>query len=181
MATLSIPADLDFPDVDKPYVERIHGRDEPKVSSKRRHALLQYRLAATLDLWAGERGEVGTEWRCYLIAGEDRPSSLVPDVAYYSFARLPRDLDDDERERPRIAPDVAVEIFSPGDRRKTLAQKIALYLAHGAALVVVVDPCPRTVVLHDATGSKLLDARGTIVASLPLGLELDCAALFRGV
>jgi len=163
MAT--IPAELDFPDVDKPYVESICGRLEPKVSPKRRHAILQVRIAIALAQWAGERGEVGTEWRCYLLAGA-RPSSLVPDVSYYSFERLPASLPDDARERPRIAPDVAVEILSPGDSRRLLDEKIALYFAHGGLTVIVADPLARTIALHGAD---------------PAGLALDRGELFAGL
>src|ERR1700729_2450854 len=115
MAMQNIPVSLQFSDREKTYVESIRGRREAKVSPKRRHALVQARVARILEDWAGDRGEVGVEWRFYLL--EDRAqSSLVPDVAYVSFERLPRSLPDDARERPRFAPDIAVEIISPGDR-----------------------------------------------------------------
>jgi Uma2 family endonuclease len=181
MHVTAIPDWLDFPDVDKPYVELIYDRREPKVSPRRRHALLQARVSVALDRWAGDRGEVGTEWRCYLIDGETKPSSLLADVSYYSFARLPRELEEDARERPRIAPDIAVEIFSPGDRRKTLEQKIDLYLRHGATVVIVIDPQQRTIVMHQQTGKSVFEARGTLAVPGYDDLTLDCDDLFRGL
>ncbi len=181
MAIAAIPDWLDSCDTEKPYVEQIRGRREAKVSPKRRHALLQGRIFTALDQWAGDRGEVGTEWRCYLIAGEDRPSSLVPDVAFFSFARLPPALEDDARERPRIAPDIAVEILSPGDRRRTLEEKIGLYLAHGSSLVIVLDPETRTAALHRPDGSALHETQGTLALRPFDGLALDWNMLFRGL
>ena len=181
MHVTAIPDWLDFPDADKPYVELIYDRREPKVSPRRRHAILQGRVFAALDRWAGNRGEVGTEWRCYLIDGEAKPSSLLADVSYYSFARLPRDLEEDARERPRIAPDIAVEIFSPGDRRKTLAQKIELYLRHGASIVIVIDPRPRTIAMHQTEGTTEIEARGSLAVPGYDDLFLDCDDLFRGL
>jgi Uma2 family endonuclease len=181
MQIQAIPAGLEFPDIDKPYVEEIRGRREPKVSPRRRHALLHVRISSTLDRWAGDRGEVGTEWRCYLIAGESHPSSLVPDVAYYSFARLPVDLSDDERERPRIAPDIAVEILSPEDRRTTLEEKIELYLRHGSVVVLVFDPLRRTLAVHDKDGSNVFPAIGRIAIDRCADLVLDCDDLYRGL
>ena len=181
MQTIAIPDWLDFPDIDKPYVEQIFERREPKVSPRRTHARLQMRLSAALDSWAGDRGEVGTEWRCYLIEGEERPSSLVPDVSYFSFKRLPRTLPDDARERPRIAPDIAVEVLSPQDRRRTLDQKIALYLQHGSLVVIVADPAKRTLTMHRTNGSISLDAQGRVAVAPYDDLVLDFDALFRGI
>ena len=181
MPTIAIPDWLEFADVDKPYVEQIYDRREPKVSPKRRHALLQVRVAAVLAQWAADRGEVGSEWRCYLVSGEDRPSSLVPDVSYFSFARLPRELDDDARERPRIAPDIAVEVMSPGDRARTLAEKIALYLRHGATVAIVLDPDRRTIALHRHGTSLKVEAHGLIPVQPYPDLTLDGDALFRGL
>jgi Uma2 family endonuclease len=181
MHAITIPVWLAFPDVEKPYVEEICGHRERKVSPKRRHALLQTRVAAALDRWATGRGEVGTEWRCYLIAAQGRPSSLVPDVAYYSFARLPAELDEDRRERPRIAPDIVVEILSPGDRRRTLDEKIGLYLRHGSIIVLVLDPDERTLVTHRREASSGRRASGRITIDPYDDLVLDCDELFRGV
>jgi Uma2 family endonuclease len=64
---------------------------------------------------------------------DERPSSLVPDVAYISFA-----------------PDIAVEIWSTGDKHGILREKIGLYVEHGSQLVIVVDPEDRSVTMHEA-------------------------------
>jgi len=178
MHATAIPEWLDFPDIDKPYVEQIYDCREPKVSPKWRHGQLQIRIGAVIHRWAMGRGGVGSEVRCYLVSGEEWPSSLVPDVAYYSFMRLPRNLDDDLRERPRIAPDIAVEIISPGDRRPSLAQKIELYLRHGSVVVIVVDPEHRTIAFHGRNVRETVEARGCVPVPPYADLILDCDEIF---
>lgn len=63
---------------------------------------------------------------------------------------------------PPIAPDVAVEILSPDNRRADIDDKIAVYLRAGASLVIVVDPTRRSVELHDTTEPIDLDENATI-------------------
>jgi Uma2 family endonuclease len=46
------------------------------------------------------------------------------------------------------APDLAVEVVSPGDRYSELAAKVDEYLAAGCRMVLVVDPPRRTVAVH---------------------------------
>lgn len=124
----------------KPALEWINGRAVQKVSPKRKHALAQTRFAAALDAWAQAMGSgmVGTEWHFHVAPpGEDR-RPLVPDVAYLSYSRLPYAAQL-ETEIPRIAPDVAVEILSPGDRLEDVAEKVRVYLAAGALAVILVD------------------------------------------
>jgi Uma2 family endonuclease len=167
---------LRFPDHEKPYVELVAGHLERKVSPKRMHGRLQLHIGRWLEDWAGDRGEVATEWRFYLAVGESRPSSLVPDVAYVSYERLPRSLPKDARERPRIAPDIAVEIWSPGDRKKTWEKKIALYLEHGARVVIAMYPEKRVIEFHRADGSRAFPASGARVR----GSRPRCRRAFSG-
>jgi hypothetical protein len=86
METLVPAPQLGIPEV-KPAIESIRGRWQQKVSGGRRHSILQGRLWLWLTLWGRGSGEVGTEWRFYMLAKGEKPSSLVPDVAYVSFER----------------------------------------------------------------------------------------------
>jgi Uma2 family endonuclease len=176
-----IPAGLDFHDDEKPYVESVHGRLARKVSPRRTHGRLQLRMARWLEDWAGQRGEVAAEWRFYLVRGGLRPSSLVPDVAYVSYARLPLSLPEDARERPRLAPDIAVEIWSPNDRTSVLGQKIGAYLSHGATVVIVVYPKTRNVVFHTQTGASTHQAVGALAVPGYDDLVLEADRLFSGL
>ncbi len=128
---------------DKPEIELFDGRKYPKVSPKRTHSLVQGNVVAMLMRCAANRGEAGPEWRCHL----GTTTECVPDVSYYSYDRL-RSLSEDQREEPPFAPDIAVEVRSPSNRRLYDKQKIAAYLDHGAVLVLEIDPASRTVYAH---------------------------------
>jgi Uma2 family endonuclease len=176
MATMREAPELGIPEI-KPAIESIRGRWAFKVSPRRRHSILQGRLWGVLAQWAGDRGEVGTEWRCYLLPSGEKPSSLVPDVAFISFERMPVELGE-LREKPTIAPDVAVEIFSPDDRRSLLDVKIALYLQNGSNLIVIVDPEKHSIEMHERQGSTtFVEPQMAICAAYP-DLSIDSTALF---
>jgi len=134
----------------KPETEWVRGRALRKVSPQRTHSLLQGALTVQLRQWAQARGEVGPEWRFRIAPPGEIRRPLVPDVAYISNERL-RPLSDAEIEMPPVAPDVAVEVLSPGDRRVDVDDKIATYLRAGSLLVMVVDPFERIVEMHDAS------------------------------
>lgn len=102
---------------------------------------------------------------------------LVPDVAYVSNERL-RPLSDRALEVPPIAPDVAVEILSPDDRRADLDDKIDVYLRAGSSLVIVVDPRRRAVELHDGADVVCLNESATIEHRALPGFAYPVADLF---
>ena len=58
-----------------------------------------------------------------------------PDVGYLTHERA-NGLGDADLQLPRLAPDVAIEILSPGDRRNDVDDKIATYLRAGTQFVV---------------------------------------------
>jgi Uma2 family endonuclease len=161
---------------DLPEVELIDGAPVPKMSPRRRHARLQWELAVRLDAWGGDRGEVGTEWR-FRLAETPRRTELVPDVAYVAFERM-ANLGDEAAEEPPFAPDVAVEIRSPGDRELNIQAKIGLYLTHGARLVLDVDRDERRIVAHDVAGARAFGPGDVFAHDAAPELTIDVAALF---
>jgi len=164
----------------KPAIELVRGKRFQKMSPRTRHSLLQGRLLIALAMWAKDRGDVGPEWRFYLLPPSEKPSSLVPDVAYVSHGRLAPD-ESDERERPQFAPDIAVEVLSPSDRLSLLETKIELYLGNGSTLVVVVDPTRRTVRMVDAGGDRTFAAPAVARSDAFPDFDIDVTALFEGI
>jgi Uma2 family endonuclease len=75
---------------------------------------------------------------------------LSPDVAYVSRARLPVH---PRRGFTPLAPDFAVEVRSPTDARDAVMAKAGVWLAHGTAVVWVVDPEAREVIVVRPTAS----------------------------
>jgi Uma2 family endonuclease len=161
----------------KPETEWVRGRPLQKVSPQRTHSLLQGALSTQLSHWAKDRGEVGPEWRFRVAPPGEVRRPLVPDVAYVSNERL-RPLSDEEIEIPPIAPDLAVEILSPDDRRADLDDKIDVYLRAGSSLVIVVDPHRRAAELHDRDGTVLLEESAAIEHPALPGFSYPLRELF---
>jgi Uma2 family endonuclease len=118
------------------------------------HALTTTQMVVRLGSFVRERklGRVYTTDPGFVLS-RDPDTVRAPDVAFISNARLA------VVGRPRGfipgAPDLAVEILSPGDRPNDVEAKVADYLAAGASLVWVVDPIRRLVRVH----RKLLSHR----------------------
>jgi Uma2 family endonuclease len=68
------------------------------------------------------------------------------DVCYYSHARWPRS--EVGSHVPPVAPDVAVEVLSPGNRPDKVLKKVGEYIDAGAPMVWVVDPKKRRVLVY---------------------------------
>ena len=160
-----------------PETEWVRGRAVPKMSQTRDHSRVQMRLASALDAWAGTSGEVGTEWRFRLAPPGEARRPLVPDIVFVRHERL-ASRSYDELQAPDIAPNVAVEILSPGDDPRDVADKVDVYLGAGVDAVLVVDPRERTIVVTDGAGSRAFGAGETLEhAALP-GFALDIAPFF---
>lgn len=77
-----------------------------------------------------------------VITEHDPDTVRGADVAYYSYARLPRG-PLPTGYGPEV-PELVVEVLSEHDRWRKVIEKVAEYLAAGALAVVVLDPEPRT-------------------------------------
>jgi Uma2 family endonuclease len=160
-----------------PESEWVRGRPLQKVSPQRTHSRLQGAFTIRLDRWAMGRGEVGPEWRFRVAPPCEVRRPLVPDVAYVSHERL-RTLSDAELEAPPIAPDIAVEILSPDDRRADVEDKIGVFLRAGSSLVIVVDPQQRIIELHDGAKTVRLDETAAIEHQALPGFSYPVGELF---
>jgi len=75
----------------------------------------------------------------------------APDVAFVHRDRLPDPL---PRGYAEFAPDLAVEVLSPGDRPGEVLAKVGDWLRTGTRLVWVVDPIRRSARVYRADGSE---------------------------
>ena len=92
-------------------------------------------------------GTAAVEWRFHVQPPGMIRRPLVPDVAYLSYERMPRE----EQERlgtPSIAPDAVVEILSRGDKPADVDEKIRVYLAAGTQVVFVAFVVGLTTAVH---------------------------------
>lgn len=138
-----------------------------------RHGAIARRLGAKLGEFtdAHRLGETMVETGFCL---ECQPDTVrAPDVSFLSTERMPPE--DHEGYVPG-APDLAVEIVSPGDRDTDIQDKVMDYLAHGTRLVWVVRPRQRTVTIYRPDGTvrvlretETLEGEGVMPGfSLPL-------------
>ena len=80
------------------------------------------------------------------VLARDPDTVRAPDAAFVSAERLATN----PRRGPYFegAPDLAVEVLSPGNAPGAMAAKVRDFLAAGARAVWVVDPGPQTVTVH---------------------------------
>jgi Uma2 family endonuclease len=88
------------------------------------------------------------------------------DVCYYSHSRWPRA--EVGSSLPPVPPDVAVEVVSPGNRLAKIMTKVAEYLEVGIALVWVVYPKRRQVVIYRVNGEETMSLHEQdVIENLP--------------
>jgi Uma2 family endonuclease len=141
------------------------------------HALLVATLARALQSYAQARG-LGL-----VLAGDpgffverDPDTVLAPDVAFIAVERV-------SIARPRRfiehAPDLAVEVMSPSERKRAVERKAADWLAAGAREVWVVDPERRCVVIYSPGAAPDVRRAGDDVGSAVVsGFTMPVATLF---
>ena len=83
-----------------------------------------------------------------------RPDTVrAPDVAFIRRERLPSP---EPIGYPELAPDLVVEVLSPGDRPGEVLSKIADWLSAGTALVWMIDPDRRSARVYRRDGSEAI-------------------------
>jgi Uma2 family endonuclease len=85
----------------------------------------------------------------------------APDIAFVRADRIP--VEGPPQGFWPGAPDLAVEVVSPGDTTREVDEKVAEWLQAGCRAVWIIDPHARTVSVHPAGGSsELLNAGQTL-------------------
>ena len=111
------------------------------------HGVHAARIGSVLQAWA-ERHEAGVV--CAAETGfvlfRDPDTVRAPDAAFVSEERLAQVAD----REPFFegAPDLAVEVVSPGDRAPEVAAKVRDYLGAGSRQVWIIRPRERTLTVH---------------------------------
>jgi Uma2 family endonuclease len=124
-------------------------RDRTMTVRNRWHSRVLIRLGHLLSVWLGQQPEprgdlLGGEVGCRL---RRDPDSIVGiDLAYVS-AELAAHEPDDTTLIDGV-PILAVEILSPSDTVEEVHAKVESYLRVGVALVWIVDPHDRTVLVY---------------------------------
>ncbi len=80
----------------------------------------------------------------------------APDAAFLAWARVP---EEPGQAYWPVAPDLAVEVVSPGDRADVLQARVQDFLDHGTRLVWVIYPDTQTAVVYRPSGEARLLSR----------------------
>lgn len=142
----------------KPASEYGCGEVIQKPMPNRPHSRLQIYLGMLLLQVAmrAKLGEVVTECRC-IFGPPGRERAFVPDIVFVAQERIGTD------QFYLVAPDLAVEILSPGQSAVRFARKLLFYLTHGVKLVWVIDPEEQTVsVLEPGQDERVLRTGDTL-------------------
>jgi Uma2 family endonuclease len=79
--------------------------------------------------------------------------SVVPDVSVFRWDRIPRNAAGELADECRLAPDVAIEILSPGQSTTRLMRRCLWYVEHDVRIALLVDPEDRSVFVFGPGGA----------------------------
>jgi len=117
------------------------------------HGAVAYRLARLIGdfVEANDLGQVFAAETGFKI--ETDPDLVrAPDVSFIAKARLTGGI---PRGYFKGVPDLAIEVNSPSDARREIAEKVNMWLAHGTASCWVVDPPTMTITIHRAGKKRI--------------------------
>ena len=127
--------------------ELVRGEIRKMAPSFEEHGLVSANVAVDLGPYVRRNGlgRVVIAETGYLL--ESDPDTVrAPDVSFIRQERV--SAPGEGRWFVRGAPDLTVEVLSPGNRPGEMAEKVADYLAAGGRMVVVIDPRRRTATVH---------------------------------
>ena len=126
-----------------------------------RHGLVTMNLGAELAVYAKRTGAGGVyAAESGFKLASDPDTVRAPDIAFVSRERLPPA---STTGYPTLAPDLAVEVLSPGDRPGDVLAKVADWLSAGTRLVWVLDAARRLARVYRDDGSEtVVTAEGAL-------------------
>ncbi len=159
MGTETLLTAADLLDLDLPYPDLPHelwrGVLHTVTPASWKHGMIVSRVTFFLaqHVLAHGLGEVFSEATGFLL--ERGPDTvLCPDVSFVAKDRLAGCRP--ESPFAELAPDLAVEVLSPGNRPAEVRRRVAAFLELGVRAVWIVDPVRKTVRVHGAAGESLL-------------------------
>ena len=153
----------------KPASEFINNQIIQKPMPQGEHSLLQGELSERVNQVAKERkiALALPELRCTF-----GNQSIVPDVAVFSWARIPRTTSGRIANRFEIHPDWSIEILSPGQSLTGVLSKLLHCSNYGTELGWLINPGEENIlVIHPQQRVQLL--QGNEILPVLSGVELE--------
>ena len=142
--TLTLKEFLALPET-KPASEYIDGQVSQKPMPQGKHSLLQSELVPAVNaIVKPQRIAVAfSELRC-TFGGR----STVPDIAVFTYGRIPVDTQGRVKNVFKAAPDWTIEILSPAQSQNRVTRNIVHCLNYGCQLGWLLDPEDETVLAY---------------------------------
>lgn len=174
--SLTLQQFLSLPEVEPP-LEYFDGKVTQKVSPLGEHGRLQSKFSEMISGFSEPRrlAMAFTEIRA-TFAGASR----VPDIGVYRWERIPRTPKGRVATYFRTPPDIAIEIYSPGQTLQSLEKKCRWFVANGVEIALLVNHRTETVTRYTADGEEQRLSGGDRIdldRILP-GFELTVQELF---
>lgn len=177
---------------DVPHIQAEAGRDIgyelvdgeliPVTPAGPRHGRIAMRLGRLLDTFVedSELGRVYVEVGFVLEVPGDPERLRGPDLAFVADDTLAAAGGEPERGFFRFAPDLAIEIESPNDRKRDLQQRVRDYLDGGAKRVWTLHPRARSAMIYHPDGFARMLREDDALADEGLlpGLRIPLVDLF---
>jgi Uma2 family endonuclease len=175
--SISLEAFLALPET-KPASEYIDGQIIQKPMPKGKHSRLQGKLTSHANqvLETDRIALALPELRCSFA---DR--SIVPDIAIFTWARIPQEANGDIANSFTAPPDWTIEILSPEQSPTKVTKNILHCLQHGAVMGWLIDPDDRSVVVYPAGQQAVFFDVGEQILLVPdfaAELQLTVSELF---
>jgi Uma2 family endonuclease len=144
--SLTLDEFLELPET-KPASEFIDGQVIQKPMPQGKHSTIQLDLGADINrvLKPNHIARAYPELRC-TFGGK----SLVPDVAVFSWERIPRDPNGQVANAFTIAPDWTIEILSPDQSQSKVIRNILHCLTYDTQMGWLIDPAEELVFVYFA-------------------------------
>ena len=159
--------------------ELVDGKVVEMAPANEEHGAVALNIGTGFNLYSRQhgRGRATVETGHVLRHGPDTVRG--PDVTFFLTGK-------DEWESlsnrfSAVAPDIAVEVFSPSNTAAEMGRKVAEYLAAGSRRVWVAYPSRRSVVVHRADGATITYTGDDTITDEDLlpGFSLPLSDIFR--
>jgi Uma2 family endonuclease len=176
-ALLTAEEYCDLPD-DGRRTELVRGRIIELTWTPFVHGLVCSETGFVLHKWIKGRNLGRVVIDSGILTQRDPDTIRGADIAYYSYARLPKEIT--PRRYPDVAPDLVIEVISPLDRWRDTKAKVDEYLNLGVLFVCVLDSETKFAHLYSLNQGRTLnpDDELTFPECLP-GFRVNVGSLFE--
>ncbi|MBW4538538.1 MAG: Uma2 family endonuclease [Myxacorys chilensis ATA2-1-KO14] len=149
---LTIEEFLQLPETE-PASEYINGQIIQKPMPQGEHSVIQGDLVAAINTIVKPQkiARALPELRC-TFGGR----AIVPDIAVFTYDRVPRKNNGVIANHFTIAPDWTIEILSPDQRSTKVMDKILHCLSHGTQMGWIIDPAEQAILVYPSQKQPIL-------------------------